>query len=523
MTDGGTSPYVVLPAWLGFGIGGASLLWLRLPVVLLAALAVPLLYVLGRKFFGRLPVGTLLSEAMSVLAALLLVLSPVYLLYSRTATAVGVSLVPALLTILALLWVLERPDLWWRVGALLGTLVLGAYGYAPIRFLWPMCVGLLIIEALVRWKDSAQRLRLFASALVLVVAMAGFITAFDFDHEHDPIISVGYYYAGRGEQIANLIVNADLYNEKLSNTLVPVGVDATVSPVELAWNLIVKNASDMANLFLDRDTLPPPTDFWNPHGRLMPWWLLPLLLIGLGRAAWLGRRRGGYRWRALVLLLLGFTLPLLLTSQVHIGRLIFAVPLISLLIALGLVTLVDFALRLGSRMFGRGRPAGLRSNAWRLRVGLVCMAALVAGVAVSSWLDYSVEVPPTYEMEVTKLLMTQVDAAEARGGGVALVTNDLKELTLEEINSNQYRLALRSTYRYYNIATGDVDPRYSFDDTRPPLYIGGLLDKLADPDSIPSYCKNIYLVKPDLVPQFEALVTAHSAECPSPVAYQKLP
>jgi hypothetical protein len=224
-----------------------------------------------------------------------------------------------------------------------------------------------------------------------------------------------------------------------------------------------------------------------------------------------------------VLLLLGFTLPLLLTSQVHIGRLIFAVPLISLLIALGLVTLVDFALRLGSRMFGRGRPAGLRSNAWRLRVGLVCMAALVVGVAVSSWLDYSVEVPPTYEMEVTKLLMTQVDAAEARGGGVALVTNDLKELTLEGINSNQYRLALRSTYRYYNIATGDVDPRYSFDDTRPPLYIGGLLDKLADPDSIPSYCKNIYLVKPDLVPQFEALVTAHSAECPSPVAYQKLP
>jgi uncharacterized membrane protein len=110
------------------------LLWLRLPVVLLAALAVPLLYVLGRKFFGRLPVGTLLSEAMSVLAALLLALSPVYLLYSRTATAVGVSLVPALLTILALLWVLERPDLWWRIGALLGTLVLGAYGYAPIRF-----------------------------------------------------------------------------------------------------------------------------------------------------------------------------------------------------------------------------------------------------------------------------------------------------------------------------------------------------------------------------------------------------
>jgi 4-amino-4-deoxy-L-arabinose transferase-like glycosyltransferase len=524
MTDGGSSPWVVLPAWVGFGVGGASLLTLRLPVALVAALAVPLLYILGRKLFGRLPDGLRrLKEPVSVLAALLLALSPVYLLYSRTATAVGVSLVPALLTILALLRVLERPDLWWRVGALLGTLVLGAYGYAPVRFLWPMCVGLLVLEAFVRWKDRAQRLRLFASALVLVLVMAGIITALDFDHEHDPIISVGYYYAGRGEQIANLIVNADTYNHALGNTLVPVGEASSVSPGELAWNLIVKNAGDMANLFLDRDTTPAPVDYWNPHGRLMPWWMLPLLLVGLGWAAWLGRRRTGYRWRALVLLLLGFTLPLLLTSQVHIGRLIFAVPLICLLVALGVVTTADYALRVASYLVRRSRVAGLGSSRRGLAFCLVCMAVLVGGVAVSTWRDYSVDMASTYEMEVTRLLMTQVDAAKARDGGVALVTNGMKMLTLEEINSNQYRLALRSLYRYYNIATGDVDPRYSFSDTRPPLYIGGLLDKLAKPDSVPGYCKNIYYVTPDLLPQFKELIAEHSAECPAPIEYAELP
>jgi hypothetical protein len=103
------------------------------------------------------------------------------------------------------------------------------------------------------------------------------------------------------------------------------------------------------------------------------------------------------------------------------------------------------------------------------------------------------------------------------------VTNDLKDLIFEEINANQYRLALHSTYRYYNIATGDVDPRHTLSDTRPPLYIGGLLDKLQQPDTIPGYCKNIYDVAPDLLPQFQALVAAHSAECPTPIQYTELP
>jgi 4-amino-4-deoxy-L-arabinose transferase-like glycosyltransferase len=151
MTDGGSSPWVIFPAWIAFRIGGPSLLAMRLPVALLAALAVPLLYLLTRKLYGELPgADQRLKEPVSVLAALLLAMSPVFMLYSRTATAVGLSLIPALLTILALMWVLERPDLWWRVAALLGTIMLGAYSYAPIRFLWPICVGILLLEAFLR-------------------------------------------------------------------------------------------------------------------------------------------------------------------------------------------------------------------------------------------------------------------------------------------------------------------------------------------------------------------------------------
>ena len=507
MTDGGSSPWVVFPTWLAFGIAGPSLLAMRLPVALLAALAVPLLYFLTRKLYGRLPgADQRLKEPVSVLAALLLAMSPVYMLYSRTATAVGLSLVPALLAILALLWVLERPDLWWRVAALFGALVLGAYGYAPVRFLWPISVGILLLEALLRWRDRRQRLRLFASALVLVVAMAGFITALDFDHKHDPFVSVGYFYSGRGEQIANLIASAP-----------------PVSAADQAWNLFTKNVGEMSNLFLDRNTHPAPIDYWNPRGRLMPWWLLPLLLIGLGRAVWLGRRRVGYRWRTLVFLFLGFTLPLLLTSQVHVGRLIFAVPLICLLAALGVVTLTDFVARLIPCVLQRTPATDTARSDGGVAFASTCMALLAVGIALSTQQDYTVEWPSTYEINVTRLLLRQVDAARARGAGVALVTNDLRNLNLEEINSNQYRLALRSTYRYYNIATGYVDPRFTRGDTRPPLYIGGLLDKLKQPNTIPGYCKNIYDVSPDLMNQFKALIAAHRAECPAPIQYTNLP
>src|SRR5205085_11741025 len=115
-----------------------------------------------RTSYGWLIVHRPLSIVLPVLAALLLALSPVYLLYARTATVVGVSLVPMLLTLLALFRALARPDLWWRTAALFGTLVLGAYGYAPIRFLWPICVGVLLLESFLR-KELRPRLLLSAA------------------------------------------------------------------------------------------------------------------------------------------------------------------------------------------------------------------------------------------------------------------------------------------------------------------------------------------------------------------------
>src|SRR4051794_12932730 len=42
MTDSGTSPFIVLPIWLAFKIGGVGLTALRVPIALIAGLTVPL-------------------------------------------------------------------------------------------------------------------------------------------------------------------------------------------------------------------------------------------------------------------------------------------------------------------------------------------------------------------------------------------------------------------------------------------------------------------------------------------------
>jgi 4-amino-4-deoxy-L-arabinose transferase-like glycosyltransferase len=93
MTDSGQSPLIVFPVWVASMVGLDWLIAMRLPVVLLSALAVPLLWIVGRR---------LIEEPAALLAAVLLALSPVFLLYGRTATTVGLSLVPALLTVYVL-------------------------------------------------------------------------------------------------------------------------------------------------------------------------------------------------------------------------------------------------------------------------------------------------------------------------------------------------------------------------------------------------------------------------------------
>ncbi|MGH2559297.1 MAG: hypothetical protein ACRDJH_09550, partial [Thermomicrobiales bacterium] len=173
MTDSGFSPVVALPAWAGFAIGGVGLTSLRVPIAVIAALAVPLTWLVGTRFADSAvstiepgqtsPKGTrsaptrvvAVVELVPVMAAVLLALSPAYLVYARTATVAGISLTPALLTIYALVRVLQNPRRWQWLAALQVLLVLNSYAYAVIRFLWLIALVLLIGEIL--WRRGERR------------------------------------------------------------------------------------------------------------------------------------------------------------------------------------------------------------------------------------------------------------------------------------------------------------------------------------------------------------------------------
>jgi hypothetical protein len=504
MTDSGESPLVILPAWLGFLLGGVSLAALRAPVALIAALAVPLAWAVGRRTVG--PVS-------AAVGAVLLALSPVFMLYSRTATNVGISVVPVLAGVYALLRLLKTPGDWRWTAALVAALLVCGYGYAPARFLWPMAVALLAFEAIMR-RERHERRALLTAAGATALLIAGAVTALDFEHRHDPVLSIANYFQGRGEQFANLLFDSRDFAYTVRGI---VGEPPPAS--ELAAQLLTKNAADMTNLLLDQGTTSALVDYWNPHGRLYPVMLVPFLFVGLGRALWRARRRDGCESRLLVGMFLGFTLPMLLTSQVHVGRLVFAVPFLFLLAAEGFVWAAGGLGILAARV--RRTPEHAVYGTRRLVTSLSC-SALVVVVALLSWRDYSVEVPLTREARATRWLIADAPEIKARGGAAVLVTVTDNELTLEALDSAQYRIALSGHYRFYNLATKEGEPPTP-GDTRPALYIGGLLDRMKDPATIPTYCLNTYYVRPEAWDAYEIVRQQHADLCPEPLEYETLP
>ena len=126
MTDSGVSAVVVGPAWLGFKMFGQTLLGMRLPIILISALAVPMTWLFGRKLF---------ADPEGLAGALLVLSSQAFLLYGRTATVVGMSIGIALAGYL-LLWMCVRQSddhwIWWLL-ALQGALIVNSYFYSPIR------------------------------------------------------------------------------------------------------------------------------------------------------------------------------------------------------------------------------------------------------------------------------------------------------------------------------------------------------------------------------------------------------
>lgn len=487
MTDSGRSWLVDAPAWVAFELFGQHLWALRAATGIIAAIAVPLTWILGRRWaaaiFGSNHEDALERTSRSqaaiwaaTVAALLLPLLPSWLLYARTATLVGLSVAPALLTVL-LIDQVRRLSAWWPVWLVLlqGSLLLDAWGYAPIRFLYPMAVVYFVVELLFH----SRRWKAFVVVIgVTTLALPALLAAVDQEPGWHPVAAVKNYYNARGEQLLSLRDNPQDYRYYVR------GVDIESStPDQLERALLEQNAKDLARLFLDVDTKPALTDYWNQNGRLLPWFVLPFVLLGLGVSLW--RIWKTPEARLLHLMFWGFTLPMIATSKVHIGRLVFAIPFICIFAGIGVAWL--------AWCFARGTPKRLRVSP-RLRwIAPLLAIVLLVPTGTEAWNDYHAGIGPSREHLLAQRLEADLSYYQTTGG-VVWISGGRNQTQVEAISMAATRIEIADDYQFVNLAEGQSPDA---GDDRPVIYFGGVADLLEDPVLAPRLCALPWLMSPD--------------------------
>jgi hypothetical protein len=480
MTDSGQGLLLGLPLTVSILLNGFTLEALRLPAMLMSALAPPLLWLAGRRMIGPAP---------ALLAALLLAISPVFIFYGRTATLVGVSLLPLLLTVLALVRVLDAPSVagwrWTREGALVASMVLGLIAYAPVRLLWPISIGTLVLAALVT--PARRRIYLVTSAGCLVVVPAAVMVQEAVTMpEPEPVAAALSYFRARGEQI---IAMGDDPSDagRYVRDFVPEDTGGTA--LDAVRVLVLQNARDLGRLLIDSGTRPVPTDYWNEAGRLWPGFFVPFAVIGtcavLGNAL---RRRNRPVLRLLpIILALGLALPLLLTSRVHVGRLLPALPFVLLLVALGVSVLATLVSRV---LVSRSVPVS------PLAAGLVLAVGIVLTAGWQARADMTVPVAMTREEQTVRQLASWRDPVIERGGAVLVEDPSLGD-EIERVHAATYRLGLEAQYQFVDLTAEDQPPA----DGRAQLFWRGALGALRA-GAIERPCDRLWLVTPEVSEAF---------------------
>jgi hypothetical protein len=460
---------------------------------LLAALAVPLLWLVARR---------MTTPWIATIAAALLAITPAFLLYARTATLVGISVAPALLTVYALLRVLQRPSGWnwgWLI-ALQALLIADSFAYAPIRFLWPLSVALFLGEII--WRRGL-RWRFVIACLVTAIVLPAMLILIDKEPGHNPRRAIKTYYNGRGEQILTLRNDPAGYKYYLRDADAEAAATTEDdSSTELAFLLIKQNTKDLASLLLDHNTRPAITDYWNPHGRLYPWFLVPFFLLGMGASLW--RMPHRVEDRLLLALFWGFSLPMIVTSQVHIGRLIFAMPFLFVFVAIGIGLAAGWLTALAHRL-------GMAIDQRLLPIGLAVCLLLITGW--SAWQGYHIAANPSRDANIIAQLRTAAPDLRATHGNAALVMGGMNQAQVEAISVSGFRLDLNGDYAFVNLAAGEHAPT---NDPRPTLFYGGLLDQLNAPGASPLPCNARYYVDSSVQAQFVSALAASRPGCSSP-------
>jgi len=191
-------------------------------------------------------------------------------------------------------------------------------------------------------------------------------------------------------------------------------------------------------------------------------------------------------------LFLGFALPLVLTSRVHIGRLLPALPFALLLVAAGSWIVAGWIGGLARRAAG-GRAEAAR---W---IALVLASALLVAAAVAARADMETPLSPTRESLTAAALAVWHEEARERKGAV-LVEDPALGDDIESVHAATYRLDLDGMYRFVDIQRGGQTTENTID-ARPVLLWRGALGALQTGE-IPHPCQRLWFVAPEIAGEF---------------------
>lgn len=512
MTNSGVLPVMTLPDLGVMHVFGVSFAALRVPMALVSALAVPLAYLLGRSLAGT---------GVGVLGALLVAWSPAFLVYGKTGTVVGSSVSFALLTAIALLHVVrsEHVHTGGRIltlTALNVMLVADAWAYSPIRFLWPIAIGLLLAE-IVFQRDN--RIWLLISLVCTIAVLPVYLTLMQhagrinrFGGSWNPVQAVRNYYNGGGEQLVSLHDRAGALQ-----SFVHQPPDENSGGLE--WTLVHRNLISLRDLLLDRATTPAIRDFWNPHGQLIEQLLVPFGVIGLVLILLQALRSTECRF--LLACVFGLTLPLLLTSQVHLGRLVFASPFLLLIAAIGIIwvsqVLIHWLPDTILHLFTEGRRAATgRLSTFRVVIRAALAGVLVVGVAWQAW--QADAAGPTSSQSATPEVVAAVRTLQNQGvRSVAIVGGVPSDHAVEKLDMATYRMLLNDQARFVDVADGMPQPADA-NSGRFTVYSGGLAG--ATPSMLArlpgSGCNVAWVVRAGQADRFTPTIATLNRTCPAP-------
>jgi 4-amino-4-deoxy-L-arabinose transferase-like glycosyltransferase len=305
------APTYALFEWLGF-----SPLALRLAPVAATLASIPLVYGIGRRFFG---------STAGAAAAVLFALNPSILLYGRYGSSPAGTWLAVLLALFAVWTFLARPRTGWWMGAVCGaTLFLATLQYSPGRIVVLILLGFLLLRSLWDWRHLWWQ-RLVGLILIGAAAAGAWQLQLTAHRQH-------LFLHARGEQFFQFLRQPGAIESLFGRKL----VSQNLRPEQLTWcnkleilqAVLETTVPQYGRLMAPRPTVPAQGAVMLYDPPSLPLYYAPLVLPIL-----LGIVRSLRHWRSwphqcLLAWLAAATVPLLLTNRVDSHRIVlFTIPL----------------------------------------------------------------------------------------------------------------------------------------------------------------------------------------------------